>query len=203
LKIKKRFQLENNPSVVPAREKGMALVIVVMVLVFLQVTGLVLLTVTGTGPRVAGNIRVQQQAYNSAEAGFDIAWTTIEESFADGSWVRFDGHYLTEIVGIDDPQSDNYFRKLTDQELLDLIDPDGDGTANVGYLIYFREPYVQTGGTYDLRYTYVAFLIDDEAAGGTPDPSDALLVCIGISGTGSIVTTSRIEVELAIQLPGS
>ena len=203
MREKNRFPKVNSLSAAAVHKKGMALIIVILILAFLQVVGLVLLTVTSIGPRVAGNIRRQQQAYNAAEAGFDITWTTIEESFANGSWPRFEGHYFTEITGIDDPLSNNYFRKLTDLELLDLIDPDGDGVANVGFIIYYREPYIQQGGSFDLRYTYTAFLIDDEAGSGAPDPADALLVCIGISGTGSNIITSRLEIELAIQLPGT
>ena len=185
-------------------EKGMALVIVILVLAFLQVIGIVLLTVTGTGPRVAGNIRSQQQAYNGADAAFDTAWTTIEENFANGSWVRFDGHYLTEPVGIDDPAADGYFRKLTDEELLALIDPEEDGVPNINSVLFCRQLYVQNpDGSYDPRFTFTAFLIDDEAGGGTADPADCLLVCIGAVGSGATMTTSRIEIELAIQLPGT
>lgn len=188
----------------PPHEKGMALVIVILVLAFLQVIGIVLLTVTGTGPRVAGNIRSQQQAYNGADAAFDTAWTTIEENFANGNWVRFDGHYLTEPAGIDDPISDLYFRKLTDEELLALIDPEEDGVPNINSVIFCRQLYVQNpDGSYDPRFTFTAFLIDDEAGGGTADPADCLLVCIGAVGSGATLTTSRIEIELAIQLPGT
>lgn len=187
-----------------SRETGMALVIVLLVLAFLQVIGIILLTVTSTGTKVAGNIHSYQQAFNAADAGFDVAWTAIEENFANGNWVSFDGNYLTEPAGIDDPASDNYFRKLTDIELLNLIDPDGDGVPNVNLVIFFKEPYVRNpDGTYDPRFTYTAFLIDDEAAGGAPDPSDCLLVCIGTAGAGRGLTTSRIEAELAIQLPGT
>lgn len=185
-------------------EKGMVLVIVILVLAFLQVVGIVLLTVTGTGPRIAGNIRSQQQAYNGADAAFDTTWTTIEENFASGNWVRFDGHYLTEPAGIDIPISDGYFRKLTDAEILNLIDPDEDGVPNINSVIYCRQLYVRNlDGSYDPRFTFTAFIIDDEAGGGTADPADCLLVCIGAVGTGPTMTTSRIEVELAIQLPGT
>lgn len=187
-----------------SHEKGMALVIVILVLAFLQVVGIVLLTVTGTGPRVAGNIRSQQQAYNGADAGFDTTWTMIEEAFASGNWIRFDGHYLTEPVGIDDPTSDDYFRKLTDRELLDLIDPDEDGLPNINSVIYCRQVYVRNyDGSFDPRYTFTAFLIDDEAGSAVPDPADCILVCIGTVDSGAHMTTSRIEIELAIQLPGT
>jgi hypothetical protein len=58
-------------------------------------------------------------------------------------------------------------------------------------------------GVLDTRYTYTAFLIDDEAAGGAPEPGDALLVCIGSFTFGSAVITSRLEIELAVELPGA
>jgi hypothetical protein len=205
-----RFPKISRPAPVLKREKGMALIIVVIVLAFLQVIGLVLLQVTGTGPKVAGNIRTQQQAYNAAEAGFDVAWTNIEEFFGLGEWAHFDGHYLSEPSGIDDPQSDNYFRRLTDLELLNLIDPDGDATPDVSTVIFCRKTFIPTedeiykteDGT-DTRFRYTVFLIDDEAGGGISDPNDALLVCIGSATLGESITTSRLEIELVLERPGT
>lgn len=199
-----QYPARNDIQSVSPHEKGMALVIVILVLTFLQVIGIVLLTVTGTGPRVAGNIRSQQQAYNGADAAFDTAWTTIEENFASGNWVRFDGHYLIEPAGIDIPTSDGYFRKLTDAEILNLIDPDEDGVPNINSVLYCRQLYVRNpDGSYDPRFTFTAFIIDDEAGVGTAGQDDCLLVCIGAVGSGPTMTTSRIEIELAIQLPGT
>ena len=215
MRDKKRFSKINSQSPASKREKGMALVIVVIVLAFLQVVGLVLIQVTGTGPKVAGNIRTQQQAYNAAEAGFDVAWTEIEGFFSFGDWAHFDGHYLvgsegTESEGIDDPQSDNYFRKLTDVELLNLIDPDKDDTPDLSTVIFCRktfipaqdEKYRAEDGT-DERYRYTVFLIDDEVGGGISDPTDAILVCIGSVELGNTITTTRLEIELVIEQPGT
>ncbi len=181
-------------------EKGSALIIVILVLAFLLVVGLAVIAVTNTGTVVAGNIRTQQQAFNAAEAGFDSAWLAIENSFATDSWVSFDSHYLKEPSGIDDPLSVYYFRKMRDREMLDYIDPDGDGNPDVANVIFCRQPYISDGGVLDHRFTYTAFLIDDEAGGGTPDAGDTLLVCIGSIGTGSNMTTTRLEIELAIEI---
>jgi hypothetical protein len=210
MRKKTSFPKINRQSLALKREKGMALVIVVIVLAFLQVVGLVLLQVTGTGPKVAGNIRTQQQAYNAAEAGFDVAWMEIEEYFSIGDWAHFDGHYLIEPAGIDDPQSDNYFRRLTDVELLNLIDPDGDENPDVSTVVYCRKTFIQAreekfeaeDGT-DKRYRYTVFLIDDEAGGGISDPNDAILVCIGCVEIGENITTSRLEIELVLERPGT
>jgi hypothetical protein len=180
------------------------LIVIFLVLAFLQIIGFALLIVTGTGSRVAGNIRTQQQASNAAEAGFNTSWITVEDAFADGDWISFDGHYLIEPTGIDDPLADNYFRKLTDQELLNLIDTDSDGTPDVDNVLYFRQPFIPTGsGTYNTLHTYTVILIDDEAGGGTADPNDALLVCIGAVGSGNNITTTRLEIELVIKTEGS
>jgi len=203
MKEKNRFQKINGTLPASKREKGMALVIVVIVLAFLQVIGLVLLQVTGTGPKVAGNIRTQQQAYNAAEAGFDVAWSTIEEYFGILEWAHFDGHYVIEPSGIDDPQSDNYFRRLSDIELLNLIDPDWDGTADLQNVVFCRQTYVQTESGPDNRYRYTAFLIDDEAGGGIPDSADAILVCIGSVEIGNTITTTRLEIELVLERAGT
>ena len=198
-----RFQKINDKLPASKHEKGMALIIVVIVLAFLQVVGLVLLQVTGTGPKVAGNIRTQQQAYNAAEAGFDVAWTNIEEYFGIGEWAHFEGHYVIEPSGIDNPLADNYFRRLSDIELLKLIDSDWDGEADLVNVIFCRQPYVQTESGLDNRYRYSAFLIDDEAGGGISDPTDAILVCIGSVEIGNTITTTRLEIELVLERPGT
>ncbi|MFQ5721302.1 MAG: hypothetical protein ACE5GI_02260 [Candidatus Aminicenantales bacterium] len=185
-------------------DKGVALIVVILVLAFMLTIGLVLLTITATGPQVAGNIRTQQQAFDAAEAGFDASWLTIEDFFSNDAWTSFDGHYLKEPFGIDLPTSPNYFRKLTDLEVLNLLDADDDGTCDYSNVIFFKQPYhYDESGDLDLTYSYTAFLIDDEAAGGSPDPGDALLVCIGLVRRGDNITTSRLEIGLAIQLPGT
>ncbi|MFQ6108970.1 MAG: PilX N-terminal domain-containing pilus assembly protein [Candidatus Aminicenantales bacterium] len=199
----KRGMPKPSPSF-PDGERGAALIIVILVLAFLLAIGVVLLTVTGTGPKVAGNIRTQHQAFNAAEAGFDASWLAIENLFVNEAWTSFDGHYLRDPYGIDLPTDNNYFRKLTDSELLNLLDPDGDGNCDYDNVLFFQQPYhVDENGDLDTRYMYTAFLIDDEAGGGSADPGDALLVCIGVFTLGSNVTTSRLEVGLAIELPGT
>ncbi len=182
------------------KERGSGLIVVIVVMTFLVTIGVGLVTITGIGSRVAGNVRAQQEAFNAAEAGFDLAWIAVEDTFLNGSWLNFDGHYLTEPAGIDLPQDANYFRKLTDLEMLNALDSDGDGNPDYANVIFYKVEFIpaQGGGT-DPRYTYTAFLIDDEAVGGTPDPDDALLVCIGTAGTGPKMSTSRLEVVLAIE----
>ena len=176
-----------------AKERGVTLIILVIVIAFLLAVGILVLHITGTGPIVAGNLRWQEQAFNAAEAGFDNAWTEIEGSFVSG-WTNFDGPYITLPTGVNDPLDVNYFRKLTDEELLAAI------SVSDPNMIFYKIPYVLTpSGTQDLRYTFTAFLIDDEAGGGDPDPFDALLVCIGTVQTGDSVTTSRLEIGLAIE----
>jgi len=185
-------------------EKGVALIILVTVLSFMMVVGLMLVTFTSSGSSISGNLRNQKEAFNAAEAGFDTTWMSIEDSFGEDLWVSFDDHYLVEPYGIDIPISTQYFRRKTDQEILDYLDTDADGNADVANVLFFRQPYItDTNGDLDLRYTFTAFLIDDEAGGGPPDAGDAILVCIGTAGQGKRMTTTRLEIELAIELSGS
>lgn len=192
------------------QRKGVALIIVIVVLAFLLSVGLMLITVTSTGKKISGNVRAQGEAFNAAEAGFDTGWIAIEESFANNEWTSFEGHYLSHWIngpeGIDLPTHDNYFRKLTDVQLLNLLDSSGDGTADYPNVIFYKQPYVQGENGLDPRYTYTAFLIDDEAGvldqGGASDPSDALLVCIGTAGTGNDMNTVRLEIGLAVEIQG-
>lgn len=180
------------------------MIVLVIVTAFLLAVGILVLYVTGTGPQVAGNLRLQEQAFNAAEAGFDNAWSALESYFIASGWENFDGHYVTQPTGIDLPADVNYFRKKTDQELLTMLDQDGDGNADDPNVVFYRIPYVlNPSGGLDPRYTYTAFLIDDEAGGGTPDAYDTLLICIGtVQIQGRIIATSRLEIGLATQLPG-
>ncbi|MFQ6083328.1 MAG: pilus assembly PilX N-terminal domain-containing protein [Candidatus Aminicenantia bacterium] len=181
-------------------KSGSALIIALLMVAFLSSVGVLLLLVTGTGPKVAGNVALQGRAFNAAEAGFDAAWAQVEGNFEQDTWVDFDNHYLTEPTGIDLPSDDNYFRKLTDLEILNLIDPDGDGNPDVANVIFFRQAYIPDSDSPDGMnhdYTYTVFLIDDEAGSGTADPLDALLVCIG---TSPLNTTKRLEIEVFIEV---
>jgi len=183
------------------KESGAGLIIIILVSAFLLAVGVALLTVTGTGNDVARNVRLQQQAFNAAEAGFDTAWKDIEGEIETlEEWTSFDGHYLEGPAGIDIPADDNYFRKQTNEEMLALLDANNDGTPDYVNVLIFKEPYViAPGGGVDNNTTFTAFLINDEAGGGTVDHSDAILVCIGVVKAGSKLITSRLEVELSIE----
>lgn len=184
-------------------EKGVGLIIVIMVLAFMLSVGMLLLTITDTGNKVAGNMRWQQQAFNVSEAGFDAAWLAIEDAFVSSGWTSFDLHCLKEPYGIDLPLEAAYFRKVTNEELLDLIGDFASGTPDYANTIFYKQEFVPQGSGFDPRFTYTAFLIDDEAAVGTPDSGDALLICIGAVQMGSRLITSRLEIKLVIELPGT
>lgn len=195
-----RYKSELKRQKEAAKQKGSGLIVVILVMTFLVSVGVSLITVTSIGSRVTGNVRAQQEAFNAAEAGFDVAWIAVEDFFLNHAWTSFDGRYLTEPAGIDIPLDVNYFRYLTDQELLNVLDQDGDGNPDYSNVIFFKVEYISTaaGGT-DPRYTYTAFLIDDEAAGGMSNHGDALLICIGTAGTGPRMSTSRLEILLAVE----
>jgi hypothetical protein len=182
------------------KNQGVSLIIVVLVMAFLFSVGLLLLSITGTGPRIAGNVRFYQEAFNAAEAGFDASWVAIENNLADGLWVSFSDHYLQQPAGIDLPSQPTYFRRLTDEQILNYIDPEGDGTANLNNVLFCNQTYVPTGsGPDDPRYTYTCFLINDEAE-TAEDATDALLICIGVIRAGNkILATARLEVLLAVE----
>lgn len=181
-------------------ERGSALIIVILIMAFLVAAGISLLTITGTGPAVSTNIRTQEEAFNSAEAGFDAAYEVINTLLVDGAWDNFDGHCLTEPAGIDQAASDLFFRKKTDEEVLALLDPGADGTADSANVLFFRQTYAKTpAGLIDPRFAYTVFIINDEAMGGVYDPQDVLLICIGTSSQGGRLTTSRLEIAIAIE----
>jgi hypothetical protein len=180
-----------------------------MVVAFMLAVGISLLTITGTAPKVSGSVRNQEEAFNTAEAGFDAARMAVERNFFDGMWTNLPDNCLQTPTGIDLPLDANYFRKKTDAELVAV--PAAGGiplpTANNG-VIFKDQPFIKnaTGGD-DLTRTYTVFLIDDEADtanGAVPDPSDALMVCIGVVRSGNrVLSTSRLEILIGIQTGGT
>ncbi len=180
------------------RERGVGLIVVIIVTSFLLVVGLLLAMITGLGTTVASNVRLQEQAFNAAEAGFNAAWTQIEENFVAAGWTNFDGHCLDTPANVADPGEPEYFRKTTDEEFLTAL------TAATNGVIFYRVTYAPAqGGGLDQRYSYTAFLVEDDGGGMTPDPTDVLLICIGAVQTGGNFTTARIEIGLAMQSSGT
>jgi len=185
-----------------SRRPGFALIVVILVLAFLLSVGIGLLSITSAGPKLAANVRSQEQALNAAEAGFDLSWSQLQFAFNNGEMTSFEGKYLEAPAGIDLPSSENYFRKLTDLEVLNLLDTDKDGKADDPNVLFYRDTFQPLGSIRNPLLTYTIFLIDDEAGGGTADSSDALLVCIGTAGSGPSLTTSRLEIVIAVESPG-
>jgi len=186
------------------RERGTGLVVVIMLLAFMMTVGMVLLSTVRTGPEIAGTLRLQRQAFDAAESGFNAAWLEVGRYFVSQDWTSFDGHYVQEPYGIDIPQDEKYFRRQTDEELLAMVGDFSAGSAGSANVIYYKEFYIHTASGLDPRYSYTVFLIDDEAAGSeAPDAGDALMVCIGAVELGGRISTARIEIELVVELPGT
>jgi hypothetical protein len=186
-------------------ERGSTLVIVLLVVALLAGIGIPLLTLTSMGPKLSGSMRYHEEAFNAAEAGFEAARLVIEFHMTNGDWTNFAGHYLTQPTGIDqgtisDAPNPSYFRRLTDQELLQAFDSDGDGAPNVTNLIYFHQTFAaDAAGQPDPRYTYTVFLLDGQAGGGTASPAEALIVSIGTVRAGSrILDSVRLEVLVGL-----
>lgn len=173
-------------------ERGVGLIILIMVTAFLLAVGVLLVFITGTGPEVAGNIRMQERAFNAAEAGFDAAWRFLNENILGGSVADFSSLYRTTFEGspgLDDPNSDYYFRKRTDEELVaDVIK-----SHTFPYDALFADEPMPN----DPSLAYTVFIINDEAMPGvTQNDRDCIMVCIGRAGRN---THARIEVEIEIQ----
>jgi hypothetical protein len=178
-------------------ESGFTLIVVILVLAFLLAVGAAVVSVTGTGTRISDNVRGQDQSLNAAEAGFDSAWQQMSNAFDYQNWTSFDAHYLRDPGGIDLPADANFFRKLTDTELLALLDQNNDGVADSENVIYYKQSFVQPDTGIPSGYlTYTAFLIDQYAGSGLQHPGSGLLVVIGTAGTGKMISTTRLEVEL-------
>jgi len=172
----------------PNVRKGMGLIVVILVLAFLLAVGMTVISVTQTGPEVAGSVRLQQQTLETAEAGFDAAWKNLSDQFDGGLISDFSTLYRTTYngaSGLDDPlDTANYFRRLSDQQLVDdvLAHPE-------------NELFAAQAMPGDVRFSYTVFLINDEAL-GTQNVTDCILVSIGRGPRNSY---ARIEVEIALQ----
>jgi hypothetical protein len=187
----------SHPRERKGHESGFTLIIVILVLAFLLAVGAAVVSVTGTGTKIADNIRGQDQSLNAAEAGFDSAWQQMSNAFDYQNWTSFDTHYLKDPAGIDLPIDANYFRRLTDQELLALLDQNNDGLPDSENVIYFKQSFVQPDSGIPSGYlTYTVFLIDKCVGAGLQQPGSGLLVIIGTAGTGKMMSTTRLEVEL-------
>jgi hypothetical protein len=173
------------------RERGSGLIIVIMIVAFMLAVGMLLLTVTGTSPRASDSMRLQEMAFDAAEAGFNAAWVVLNDNFLNRVTSSFGGQYRTNfggMPGLDDPASPNYFRSLTDEQL--VADVAADTTA-ANPALFSSEPLVT-----DPRCSFTVFLINDEAPGTiVADDNDCILVCIG---RGTRNTYKRLEIVIEV-----
>jgi hypothetical protein len=179
-------------------ERGSSLIVVILVMAFMLAVGVAILTITGIAPKISGSVRSQEEAFNTAEAGFDAARMAIERGLLDGTWANLQDNCLRTPAGIDLPLDPVYFRRQSDLALTQSL---SDGTTGV---LFKDQPFLKTrSGEDDLTRTYTVFLIDDEAGAPVPDPNDVLLVCIGVIRSGNrIISTSRLEVLLGLENTG-
>jgi hypothetical protein len=179
-------------------ERGSSLIVVILVIAFMLAVGVAILTITGMAPKVSGSVRNQEEAFNTAEAGFETARLTIERSLLDGTWSSLQDNCLRTPSGIDLPLDANYFRRQSDLALAQTL---AEGTTGV---LFKDRAFLKTAdGADDLTRTFTVFLIDDEAGGPVPDATDVLLVCIGVVRSGNrILATSRLEVLLGLENTG-
>jgi Tfp pilus assembly protein PilX len=173
------------------RERGSGLIVIIMIVAFMLAVGMLLLTVTGTSPKAADSMRLQGMAFDAAEAGFNAAWIVLNNNFLNRVTATFNGQYRTNYggsPGLDDPTSPNYFRSLTDEQL--VADVAADNTA-ANPALYSSEPLAS-----DPRCAFTVFLINDEAPGTiVADDRDCILVCIG---RGPRNTFKRLEIVIEV-----
>jgi len=173
------------------REQGSGLIIIIMIVAFMLAVGMLLLTVTSTSPKASDSLRLQGMAFDAAEAGFNAAWVVLNDNFLNRVTSSFAGQYRTNFggqPGLDDPASPNYFRGLTDEQI--VADVAADNTA-ANPALFSSEPLAT-----DARCSFTVFLINDEAPGTiTADDNDCILVCIG---RGPRNTYKRLEIVIEV-----
>lgn len=171
-----------------SRERGSGLIVVIMIVAFMLAVGMLLLTITGVSPKASDSLRLQNMAFDAAEAGFDSSWAAINEAFLSHAWESFAGQYRTTYDGsdgLDDPNSPIYFRKLTDAQIVADIASDPTGA------LFVSEALVN-----DPRCNFTVFLVSDEAPNTLPvDDGDCIIVCIG---RGPRNTYKRLEIVVEV-----
>jgi len=176
------------------RERGVGLIIMIIVIAFLLSVGILLLFVTGTGSAVAGNVRQQERALDAAEAGFDATFEQLNSNIILNQTISdFTLLYRTIFngqPGLDDsspnPANPNYYMRLTDEELW------ADVVKDPTNAIFVNQPL-----TTDSSMAYTVFLINDEGAPGvTINDRDCDIICLGRAGRN---TYARIIVKIEIQ----
>jgi len=178
----------NRRKIDHSRQRGSGLIVIIMIVAFMLAVGMLLLSVTGTSPKVSDSMRLQGMAFDAAEAGFNSAWIVLNDAFLNKVYSSFGSHYRTNFggaPGLDDPLSPSYFRKLTDEQIV------ADVVADPTNAIYNSEILAT-----DDRCTYTVFLINDEAPGTiAADDNDCILVCIG---RGPRNTYKRLEIVIEV-----
>lgn len=171
-----------------SRQRGSGLIVVILIVAFMLAVGMLLLTVTGTSPKISDNIRLQGMAFDAAEAGFNSAWGLLNDQFLNRVHQDFAGQYRTTYggeEGLDDPQSPHYFRKLTDEQLWADLEDDPTNA------IFVSEPLAT-----DPRCSFSVFLINNQAPGTvTANDNDCIMVCIG---RGPRNTFKRLEIVIEV-----
>lgn len=171
-----------------SQERGSGLIVIIMIVAFMLAVGMLLLTVTGTSPKVSDSLRLQGMAFDAAEAGFNSAWIILNDNFLNKVYSSFGGQYRSNFggaPGLDDPLSPSYFRGLTDEQIVADVAAD---PANA----IFNSELLAT----DPRCAFTVFLINDEAPGTiTADDNDCILVCIG---RGPRNTYKRLEIVIEV-----
>jgi hypothetical protein len=171
-----------------SRERGSGLIVIIMIVAFMLAVGMLLLTVTGTSPKAADSMRLQGMAFDAAEAGFNAGWVVLNDNLLNKVYANFNGQYRTNFggaPGLDDPKSTNYFRKLTDEQIV------ADVAADPTNALFNSEPLAT-----DPRCFFTVFLINDEAPGTiTADDNDCILLCIG---RGPRNTYKRLEIVIEV-----
>jgi hypothetical protein len=170
------------------RERGSGLIVIIMIVAFMLAVGMLLLTVTGTSPKISDSLRLQGMAFDAAEAGFNAAWIVLNDAFLNRLYSSFAGQYRSNFggaPGLDDPLSPSYFRGLTDEQI--VADVAADPTNAI-----FNSEVLST----DPRCAFTVFLINDEAPGTiAADDNDCILVCIG---RGPRNTYKRLEIVIEV-----
>jgi hypothetical protein len=178
----------NRRKIDRGRERGSGLIVIIMIVAFMLAVGMLLLTITGTSPKVSDSMRLQGMAFDAAEAGFNSAWIVLNDAFLNRVYSSFAGQYRSNFggaPGLDDPLSPSYFRGLTDEQL--VADVAADPTNAL-----FNSEVLAT----DPRCAFTVFIVNDEAPGTiSADDNDCILVCIG---RGPRNTYKRLEIVIEV-----
>jgi Tfp pilus assembly protein PilX len=163
-----------------SRERGMVLLVALVVLVAIMVAGIAMMRSVDTATLVAGNLAFQQAATNSADQGIEKAIAMLQAKSAAGT-----------LVG--DDASNGYFASMTS-----LSSPSGSMTWQAFWDTYLAASAYDAG--VDQTGNHIYFVVHRECAkSGSPSAAECVGSPVVTTASGNSEEAGEVELNASSQ----